>query len=281
MVIQAIHLCEDITILQGDVRESLKTLPSESVQCVVTSPPYFWARDYGVDGQIGHEDTVDEYVATIGAVFDEVKRILNPRGVLYLNLGDTYYSGNGQPTGSDPKSPSRNFMRQKLRAVDRPGWDIPKKSLIGVPWRVALALQTGGWTLRGDIIWNRVNAFVEPTATDRPHRQHEHLFLFSKSRWYDYDRSALVRGEEDVWNIPVARGEADGHNASFPVELARRCIRTATPTGGTVLDPFMGSGTTLYVARQLGRQAVGCELNPEYVTLTARRLNGVQSVLAL
>lgn len=251
-------------LLTGDALEMLKTLPSNTFNVALTSPPYFWARDYGVEGQIGHEDTVDEFVNALADVFDEVRRVLHPDGVFYLNIGDTYYSGNGQPRGRDPKCGSRNFMRVKVRAVDRSGWDIPKKSLIGVPWKVAFEMQKRGWTLRNDIIWNRGNAFVEPTALDRPYRQHEHLFMFSKSRFYSYDRSALVEGEEDVWNIPIERKKRFEHNAPFPSELAKRCILTGSPVGGHVLDPFLGSGTTIDVARELGRNAVGIELNPEY-----------------
>lgn len=253
-------------VLTGDALEMLKTLPSDTFNVALTSPPYFWARDYGVSGQIGHEDSVEEYVTALADVFDEVKRVLHPDGVFYLNIGDTYYSGNGQPKGHDPKCGSRNFMRKKLRAVDRSGWDIPKKSLIGIPWKVAFEMQRRGWTLRNEIIWNRGNAFVEPTALDRPYRQHEHLFLFAKSRFYSFDRTALVDGQEDVWDIPIERKKRFEHNAPFPSELAKRCILTGSPLGGHVLDPFLGSGTTVDVARELGRNAVGIELNPEYTT---------------
>lgn len=251
-------------IINDDVLKGLKHLPSDTFNVVVTSPPYYWVRDYGIEGQIGHEDTVEEYVRVLTNIFDEVKRVLHPEGVFYLNIGDTYYSGNGQPHGSDPRSPSRNFMRKKFRAVDRPGWHIPKKSLIGVPWKVAFELQKRGWTLRSDIIWNRLNAFVEPTARDRPHRQYEHIFLFSKNRFYSYDRSSLGE-DEDVWTIPIERGKKIEHNAAFPKELVKKCILTGAPPGGFVLDPFLGSGTTLEVALELGRHAVGIELKSQYV----------------
>lgn len=249
-------------IINDDALRALKLLPSDVFNVVVTSPPYYWARDYGYDGQIGHEDTVEKYVLSLSNIFDEVKRVLHPDGVFYLNIGDTYYSGNGQPHGSDPRSPSRNFMRKKLRAVDRSGWDIPKKSLIGIPWKVAFEMQKRGWTLRSDIIWNRINAFVEPTARDRPFRQYEHVFLFTKSRFYSYDRLSLT--EEDVWAIPIERGRKVEHNASFPKELVKRCILSASPIGGFILDPFLGSGTTAEVALELKRHAVGVELSPKY-----------------
>lgn len=259
------------SVITGDALESLARFPSEIFNVVVTSPPYYWARDYDVEGQIGHEETVEDYVAALADVFDEVKRVLHPEGVFYLNVGDTYYSGNGQPHGEDPRSPSRNFIRKKLRPVDQSGWGIPKKSMIGVPWQLAFELQQRGWTLRSDIIWNRVNAFVEPTARDRPHRQYEHVFLFSKSRWYSYDRSQLD-GDQDVWTIPIERSRRSEHNAAFPRELVRRCVLTGSPQGGSVLDPFVGSGTTLETALELGRNCVGIDLSAEYTSSIVRRL---------
>lgn len=250
-------------IILGDSIRGLKTLPSNVFNVAITSPPYFWVRDYGYDEQIGHEESVALYVQKLMAVFDEVKRTLHPEGVFFLNIGDTYYSGNGQPHGSDPKCSSRNFLRQKLRPVDQSGWDIPKKSLIGIPWKVAFAMQERGWTLRSAIVWNRINAFVEPTARDRPHRQYENLFMFSKSRFYSFDRSSLE--EEDVWNIKIERSRRADHNASFPKELVRRCIVAASPVGGKVLDPFVGSGTTTYVASDMGRDSVGLDLGKSYI----------------
>lgn len=241
----------------------LKTLPNNVFNTVVTSPPYYWARDYGYDGQIGHEDEVEQYVNALATVFDEVKRVMHPEGVFFLNIGDTYYSGNGQPHGSDPRCSSRQFMRKELRAVDRSGWGIPKKSMIGVPWKLVFEMQKRGWTLRSDIIWNRCNAFSEPTARDRPHRQYEHIFMFTKSRFYSFDRSALP--EEDIWNIPIERSVRIEHNAAFPGELVKRCVEISSPVGGKVLDPFLGSGTTLDISTSLGRQAVGIDMSQEYV----------------
>lgn len=259
----------DFRILHGDALAMLRTLESESVDCVVTSPPYFWLRDYGVEGQIGHEPDVQSFVTALGDVFDEVRRVLRPAGTLWLNLGDSYYSGNGQPHGSDPRSSSRNFSRTKLRPLDVGGWDIPKKSLLGIPWLVALELQRRGWTLRSDIIWCRPTSLAEPSVTDRPGRQHEYLFLLSKSRRYHFDRTALA--EESVWHIAHERN-AEGHSAAFPVALVKQCILAGCPAGGVVLDPFGGSGTTGLVARQLGRSAVLIELNAEYVELARSRI---------
>ena len=250
-------------IMRGDSATLLKSLPDDVFNVAVPSPPYYWVRDYGYDGQIGHEASVEGYIDALMAVFDEVKRTLHPEGVFFLNIGDTYYSGNGQPHGSDPKCSSRNFLRRKVRPVDVSGWDIPKKSLIGVPWKVAFAMQERGWTLRSSIIWNRCNAFVEPTARDRPYRQYEFVFMFSKTRFYSFDRSKLV--EEDVWNIPIERNRRSNHNASFPEGLVRRCIEVGSPQNGHVLDPFVGSGTTIMTAIRHHRTVVGIDMSADYI----------------
>jgi site-specific DNA-methyltransferase (adenine-specific) len=206
-------------------------------------------RDYGVKAQIGHEETVEEYVGKLADVFDEVRRVLHPEGVFYLNVGDTYYSGNGQPHGRDPRCKSRDFMRVKMRPVDKSGWGIPKKNLIGIPWKLAFAMQQRGWALRSDIIW----------------RKYEHVFLFSKSRFYSYDRSAL-QGCDDIWEIPIERAKLNkDHNAPFPSKLVERCIATGCPPGGKVLDPFLGSGTTMMTAILMERSCVGIDLKPSYV----------------
>lgn len=260
-------------IIIGDSRTALQEIEPESVQCCVTSPPYFWLRDYGVDGQIGHEPDVKGFVNVLGDVFDGVKTTLREDGVLWLNLGDSYYSGNGQPMGRDPKSSSRNFSRVKLRPLDVGGWEIPKKSLLGIPWLVALELQRRGWTLRSDVIWCRPTALAEPSVTDRPGRQHEYLFLFSKSRRYSFNRAMLP--EESVWHIAHER-TVKGHNAAFPQELARRCIVSGSAAGDTVLDPFGGSGTTGLVAEREGRNAILIELNPEYAAAARRRIDAEQ-----
>lgn len=261
----------------GDCREVLRSLPAACVNCCVTSPPYYWLRDYGMDGQIGHEPDVRSFVNVLGDVFDKVKRVLAEDGVLWLNLSDSYYSGNGQPTGKDPKSSSRNFSRKKLRPLDMAGWDIPKKSLLGIPWLVALELQRRQWTLRSDVVWCRPSAFAEPSVTDRPGRQHEYLFLLSKSRRYSFNRALLP--EQSVWTIPHDRGNKD-HSAAFPEELARRCIVSGSAAGGTVLDPFGGSGTVGVVARREGRHAILIELNPAYAAAAQRRIEADAPLLA-
>jgi len=263
-------------LMTGDALKALKELPSDSFNVAITSPPYYWVRDYDVDGQLGHEDTVEEYVSKLADIFDQVKRVLRPDGVFYLNIGDTYYSGNGQPHGQDPRSSSRNFMRKKLRAVDKSGWAIPKKSLIGVPWKVAFELQSRGWVLRSDIIWVRHNAFSEPSAVDRPWRKYEHLFLFAKSRFYCYDRTAL-NGYGDVWEIPIERMKYNNkHPAPFPTKLVEKCILTGSPLGGIVIDPFLGSGTALLIASKMGRHCVGIDIKEDYIKEVAKKIEKME-----
>ncbi len=259
------------SILNTDVNVAIANLPVNSINCVVTSPPYYWQRDYEVDGQLGHESTIDGYVQALVQVFSNLKRALTQDGTLFLNLGDTYYSAKGKPHGTDEKHNGRNMMRRHLRAVDGPGLGLPRKSLIGIPWRVALAMQADGWTLRSAVIWQRPGTLPEPTAHDRPWRTHENIFIFSKGPRYYFKRDAL-EGEEDIWKI-VARPENPGaHFAPYPRELVDRCLACGCPEGGTVLDPFVGSGTTMVSALRSGRQAVGIELKPEYADFAAKRI---------
>lgn len=256
-------------VLHGDCLASMRSLEPASANMCVTSPPYYWQRDYGFDGQIGHEPTPEGFVYALVSVFAEVRRVLRDDGTLWLNLGDSYYNGNGQPKGSDPRSPSRNWIREKVRPLDVSGLGYPKKSLLGMPWRVALALQNDGWTLRQEIIWCRDTAFPEPSVKDRPHRQHETVFLFSKSRWYHFNREALP--EQSVWHIPHERRQLK-HCAPFPEELARRCIEAGAPAGGVVLDPFGGSGTTAVAANKVGRSAIICEANEGFCAAAEARI---------
>ncbi|MEN1959093.1 site-specific DNA-methyltransferase [Luteimonas sp. MJ246] len=246
-------------------------MEGESANCIVTSPPYYWQRDYEVDGQIGHESTIEGYVQALSDLFDELKRVLAHDGVLFLNLGDTYYSAKGRPHGRDSKHSGRQMMRKHLRAVDGPGLGLPRKSMIGIPWRVALALQSRGWTLRSSIIWQRPGTLPEPTAHDRPWRTYENIFMFSKGPKYFFDRTALA-GEEDVWKI-VARPENPGaHFAPYPRELVDRCLAVGCKPKGTVLDPFVGSGTTMLAALERGHPAVGIDLNEKYCDFIGTRI---------
>lgn len=247
------------------------TLASESIDCVVTSPPYYWQRDYEVLGQIGHESTINGYVASLVRVFSQVKRVLKKDGTVFLNLGDTYYSAKGRSHGQDGKQKGRSVMRKHLRAVDGPGLGLPRKSLIGIPWRVALAMQADGWILRNAVIWRRPGSLPEPSAKDRPWRTYEHVFIFAKSPCYFFDRSGLL-GQEDVWDI-VARSDNPGdHAAPFPRELVERCLGAGCKPGGAVLDPFVGSGTTMLTAIAQGRSAIGIDLKLEYCEYLARRI---------
>lgn len=258
-------------VVAGDVRAGLSTLADESVDCIVTSPPYYWQRDYGVDGQIGHEPTIQEYVSVLRDVFSSMKRVLRRDGTFFLNLGDTYYSAKGRPHGKDDKHRGRMLARRTLRAVDGPGLGLPRKSLIGIPWRVAIALQDDGWTLRSDIIWRRPGTMPEPTAHDRPWNTHEHVFLFTPSPRYYFDRKALG-GEEDIWHITARPENPGAHSAPFPLSLAERCIRCGCRPSGVVLDPFAGSGTTLLAARSLGFASIGIELSQDYASTIIARL---------
>lgn len=250
----------------GSSNEVLKRLPDLSVHCVVTSPPYFWLRDYGMDGQIGLEDSVKEYVDALTAVMDEAFRILRKDGVLFLNLGDTYYSGKGKSHGTDKKSGKRRFG---LRAVDKSGGlgiGLQRKSIIGIPWRVAIEMSSRGWVLRSPIIWHRENCLPESVA-DRPTRSYENLFMFVKDRKYYFNKKPLIdkKVEEDMWTIasrPKTRSGLD--TAPFPDELVTRCLEIGCPPAGIVLDPFLGSGTTARVALDMGYSAIGIDLNPEF-----------------
>jgi DNA modification methylase len=310
-----------VNILTGDCRETLKTLPDGSVHCCVTSPPYFGLRDYGHDGQIGLEQTPTEFVEQLVSVFREVKRVLRDDGTLWLNLGDSYAGGGGHSPNapSSKTSKSGKYGKALKEGGIRPSGAIKQKDLIGVPWRVAFALQADGWYLRQDIIWHKPNPMPE-SVTDRCTKAHEYIFLLSKSARYFYDAEAV---EEPASENPVSaarRNRADygsvGHNgikgsrygqsgmgsnadhkgetrnrrsvwtvntkpyrgahfATFPPDLIRPCILAGCPAGGTVLDPFGGSGTTGQVAMEEGRNAILCELNPEYVNLIDQRLGEV------
>lgn len=251
------------TLIEGDAFLALQQMESESVDCIVTSPPYFWLRDYGMKGQVGLESTVQEYVEAIHNIMSECQRVLKKEGTLFLNLGDTYYSGKGESQGKDAKSKKRRFG---LRAVDKSGgMDIgyQRKSLIGIPWRVAIKLSQNNWVLRSSIIWHRDKCLPE-AVKDRPRRSYEFIFMFAKNRHYYFNRKPLIDQniDEDVWTIPPRtknNGKID--TAPFPEELVERCLSIGCPPKGTVLDPFAGSGTTMKVALENGYNTIGIELN--------------------
>ena len=265
------------SIYQGASESVLAKLPEASVHCAVTSPPYYWLRDYGVDGQIGLEETVEEYVKSICGVMDGVKRVLRPDGLLFLNLGDTYYSGKGKSHGLDRKSNKRRFG---LRAVDKSGGlgiGLQRKSAIGIPWRVAIEMSARGWVLRSPIIWHRENCLPESVA-DRPSRSYEHLFMFAHSRKYFFNKQPLIdqKVEEDMWTIAARPKAGNGlDTAPYPDELVKRCLQIGCPEGGVVLDPFVGSGTTTRVAVSMGRPAIGIDLNREFCVYSANQLRSL------
>lgn len=256
-------------IHRGDACEVLKTLTPKSHHCAVTSPPYYWQRDYEADGQIGKEKTIGEYVRAVCDVMDEVRRVLRDDGLLFLNLGDTYYSAKGQPKGVDRKNRARRFG---LRAVDASGLGVSRKTIIGIPWRVAIAMIDKGWTLRSPIVWRREGSIPEPTAKDRPWRTYEMVFMFSKSPRYFFERDGLAPGE-DIWTISDRPKNTNGlHLAPYPDVLVERCLLVGCPTSGVVLDPFAGSGTTLRVALKSGRKATGIDISQRFCEHMAHEL---------
>jgi DNA modification methylase len=259
-------------VSNDDALAGVSRLPDNFVDCTVTSPPYYWQRDYDVESQTGQEETVEAYVASLVAVFHEVRRVLKPSGTAFVVLGDTYYSGKGQPKGEDPKQAWRGVARKKYRAVDKPGLGIPKKSLMGVPWRVALALQADGWVVRSAVVWRKPKALAEPSVRDRPWTTTETIFILSKTGKYHFNRKALV-GQEDVWEISAAStGRRYRHAAPYPEALVDRCLAVGCPRRGVVLDPYVGSGTTLVAAAKRKHPSIGFELNRRYWTLTRQRL---------
>lgn len=264
-------------LLCGDARAGLALLPDESVQTVLTSPPYWSLRDYEVEDQIGRDDSLDAYLNAIVAVFEQLWRILRPDGTVWLNVGDSYTSGNRRYRAPDRKNSARAMS---VRPPTPEG--LKPKDLIGVPWRLAFALQDAGWWLRSEVIWHKPNAHPESVG-DRPTKAHETLFLLSKQQDYYYDQQA-VKGPHDrrlrtVWDIPTeplrrTNGTADNHPAMMPMSLARRCLAITSKRHSLVLDPYAGSGTTLLAARELERDWVGIEIKPEFMDLIERRLRG-------
>jgi len=343
-------------IIQGDCIKGLRTLPDASVHCCVTSPPYWGLRDYGHDGQIGLEATPEAYVARMVEVFREVRRVLREDGTLWLNLGDSYATGAGgyRNPGSDfspiahggKQAYTKDYARAQPNRMPIPG--LKPKDLVGIPWRVAFALQADGWWLRQDIIWHKPNPMPE-SVRDRCTKAHEYVFLLTKSERYFYDSEAVSEpvavsttarlsqpslplqagservpgktngpmkavgprfgdnkfGDSDdpkhatksgnVYQIPDANGRRNrrsvwtvttkpysgAHFATMPPDLVEPCILAGCPEGGTVLDPFAGSGTTLAVAAELGRSGIGCELNPEYIELAEQRIAKSKSKMPL
>lgn len=312
---------DQIALWHGDSLAVLREMPDASVDCCVTSPPYFGLRDYGTEGQYGLETSPVEYVETMRALFAEVRRVLADDGTLWLNLGDSYSAPSKGSGGTGKSGLMRDGRPESARATadsvnDRAKYDVrrfdmgvPPKNLLGIPWRTAFALQDDDWILRNDIIWSKPNGMPE-SVTDRLSTKHEHLFLFSKSRryWFDLDpirephsdvsvaragrnRFAEDRSQDgvgspntvdpkqavhpagknpgDVWTI-TTQPFAEAHFAVMPQALAERAILAGCKPGGTVLDPFSGSGTTGLAAAKHGRRYVGIDLNRQYLDLSLR-----------
>lgn len=300
-----------VDILQGDCVAVLKTLDSNSVHTCVTSPPYFGLRDYGVDGQIGLEQTPEDFVNRLVSVFREVHRVLRDDGTLWLNLGDSYYNyrpGKGQALAKQSVSNTKQDLPDVCARRGNKLNGLKEKDLIGIPWRVAFALQADGWYLRQDIIWHKPNPMPE-SVQDRCTKAHEYIFLLSKSPKYYFNNKSIkepskvsskgirfggskygdsndpkhatksgnVSKEYDfankrsVWTV-TTKPYKGAHFATFPQDLIEPCILAGAPEGGLVLDPFGGSGTTGVVANKLNRNAVLIELNPEYISLAHRRI---------
>ena len=252
-------------VLIGDCLESLRGMESETIDCCVTSPPYFNLRDYGIEGQIGLESTIEEYVNKIVMVMREVRRVLKPEGTLWFNVGDSY-NGSGGAGGDYNKGGLREGQPRYGRKNEP---SLKPKDLMMIPARLALALQADGWYLRCDMIWDKPNAMPE-SAKDRTSRKHEYVFLLSKSRKYYYGENKL----RSVWEVKT-KPYKGAHFAVFPPELIEPCILAGCPPNGVVLDPFGGSGTTAGVAIKHGRNAIICELNEEYAKLIDERVNSI------
>lgn len=265
---------EGCEILVGDALTLLQRMGSSTFRCVVTSPPYWGLRDYGIPGQIGAEPDLDDYTRNLTRVFREVRRVLADDGTLWLNIGDSYTSGNRTWRDPDRKNPARAMS---YRPATPEG--LKPKDLIGVPWRLAFALQADGWYLRSDIIWHKPNCQPE-SVKDRPTRAHEYVFLFSKSESYWYDQGAVMepsnhhgttRNRRTVWSINT-EPFPDAHFATFPPALVETCLLAGSRPGDMVLDPFFGSGTVGEVALRLQRRFTGIELKEEYAAIARRRL---------
>ncbi|MBM4580877.1 site-specific DNA-methyltransferase [Prescottella equi] len=250
---------DSVTLHHGDALAVATTLGSSSVDCIVTSPPYFGLRDYGEPGQYGLEATPAEYVETIRALFSELRRVLADDGTLWLNVGDTYSGRADRSAGASGSRGHDDALPERVNTARLLG----TKQLLGIPWRVAFALQDAGWILRSEVVWHKPNSQPE-SIQDRPMRGHEQVFLFSKSRNYWYEQNF----DRDVWSVPAERFA--GHAATMPVELAARAIRSGCRPGGAVLDPFSGSGTTGLAAALHGRRYIGIDLNATYLDLSLR-----------
>ena len=315
-------------IICGDALIVLQNMPAESVNCCVTSPPYFGLRDYGCAGQIGLEDTPEQYTERLTEIFREIRRLLRTDGVCWLNIGDSYAGSGKGAWDADKLKQLKNKQSYKF-STDNPAAQMPKKwdkikpkDLLGIPWLVAFSLQADGWWLRSAVVWEKPNVLPQ-SVKDRPTSSYEFVFLLAKSEKYYYDYKAIMepvaagtadrmkrgvstthkyingasgqtphnlnkprenrsgedielptmRNKRDVWRVCTnSYRAARTHFATFPVELIRPCILAGCPEGGTVIDPFIGSGTTAVTAIMEGRNYIGIDLNSEYCALARERI---------
>lgn len=293
-------------ILVGDAETVLRDQPDQSVHCCITSPPYWGLRDYDVEGQIGLESTPEEYISRLVGVFREVRRVLRDDGTLWVNIGDSYVGAAGGYQGKTGQRASRTFTARI--DIEKRAADLPPKSLVGIPWRLAFALQADGWILRSEIIWHKLSPMPE-SVSDRPTKSHEQVFLLAKSARYFYDADAVAepatgrapggggkkygaalaaderhrtkdlaaigaadtRNLRDVWTI-ASQPFMGAHFATMPVGLVEPCLLAGCPVGGVVLDPFAGAGTVGLVASRRGRSFLGIELNERYAAMARRRI---------
>ncbi len=273
-----------VKIINGNCLEVLPTLEAESIQSCITSPPYWGLRDYDHPAQIGAEDSPDKYIDNLVAIFRQVHRVLRKDGTIWLNVGDGY-ARNGGTGGHGPNAIVGNTKKliQKRNCKVPTIWGLKDRDLMGLPWRVAFALQNDGWYLRSRITWIKKTAMPE-SVKNRPTSATEEIFLLTKSPVYFYDadgfREPSGANLRNYWILgPDPNG--NGHPAAFPRELARRCIQLGTRPGDTVLDPFGGSGTTGIAATELGRDALMIELNPDYVEVSRERTNSIEPLFSI
>ncbi|HXI85337.1 MAG TPA: site-specific DNA-methyltransferase [Verrucomicrobiae bacterium] len=302
-------------LMDGDALTVLRTLESDSIDCCVTSPPYWGLRDYGVPGQLGLERTPEEYVARMVEVFREVRRVI--RGTLWLNIGDSY-AGSSMTGGG--KSLETNQHLDRMFKKPKQEVNAKPKDLVGVPWMLAFALRSDGWYLRSEIIWAKPNPMPE-SVTDRPTKAHEQIFLLAKSERYFYNADAIREADScqqhhrnvlngapslepsgglrnahgGLWGTPEKNGSGrnkrsvwtvatqptpEAHFATYPIALIEPCILAGSPESGSVLDPFAGAGTTGLAALKHGRTFVGIELNPKYIDIANQRAYEKMPLLA-
>ena len=271
-------------IFCGDVRETLAFLVQQGIKvdCIVTSPPFYGQRDYGVDGQIGLEERPGEYLCNLLKVFELCWELLRDTGSLWVNLGDTYWSGKGAQKSTETKQSARRFG---VRPQDLPGdgsWARPKQLLL-IPHRFAIGMQDSGWLVRNDNVWVKPNP-VPDQVRDRCSISHEYVFHFTKSRWYYFNRLTVGRLTRngtllpplDTWVVPPARGNGS-HKAQFSEELLRIPILATTPPEGIVLDPFNGSGTSTLYARKQGFRSIGIDIHEGYCLEAVNLLDGIDA----